>query len=134
MLSPEVSWAINSIAGFRTIWDPHWGCAVLAGRALLDEKLVESEARPYIQGVIDSIINSHPIGSPLQRISDGSRTKSDVLSILTQGDPKVSQLGHDVIYSAYILSAVAADPQLESGPLWASVVRLLNMIKKSGPG
>jgi hypothetical protein len=134
MLSPEASWAINSISGFRTIWDPHWGCAVLAGRALLEEQLVEPEARPYVQGVIDSIINSHPIGRPSQRISDGPRTKSDVLSILTQDDPKVSQLGHDAIYSAYIFSAMATDPQLESGPMWASAVRLLNMIKNSGPG
>jgi len=134
MAPSEISWAINSISESQTIWEPHWGCAVLAGQALLDEELVEADARPHVQAVVDSIIKDHPTGGTARHIPEESGTREDVLNILGQDTGAVYQLGHDAIYSAYILSTLAAHPGLERGQVWASAARLLDVIRKSGPG
>ena len=134
MTAPQTTWAIDSIAGFQSIWNPHAGCAVLAGQALLEEQLIAPEARPYVQSLVDAIMRDNPL---LHSASSGSTTfasREDFLTVLAQDAPAICELGHDWIFSSYVLAATSTHPDLDEASIWNSMNRLVSAIRSADPG
>ena len=87
-------------------WGAHAGCAVLACVLLIEEDLVEQDARDSVRRVLDSS-GIRPNG----RAGHGAKIgfdefKDRLISQLKVDAHEVKEIGHDVIYSSYVLKAL----------------------------
>lgn len=120
-------------SGGTGIWSAHRGCAGLAGALLIQEQLVQDDARAWIEAHVQSLLG--PGGaepeSPLLRRADFVQRILRELEVEAE-TPKA--IGHDVIYSSYVLRALDAFNIEPWESLLEGLTRLIRMVKVSGPG
>jgi|GEM_PF-5908859 len=118
----------------KSIWDAHQGCAALAGALLVHQALVDSDANGLIETRIRTSLDScrgHPgSGAAITRDSFAQRLLHEV-GIHAQ-EPR--EIGHDVIYPAYVLRALDVFQIDPWDSLLESLISLVRKVKSSGPG
>lgn len=122
----------------KGIWDAHWGCAVIAGALLVAEDLVENDAKPEIEVLLKSIsteqngFEERTVPSS-ETVGIGLFTRQ-LLSELSIRADEAREIGHAVIYSAYVLRALHRFQITPWRSLLAAVVELIRKINAAGPG
>lgn len=120
----------------QNIWDAHRGCAVIAGAMLSSDGLLPTSPQRAVGRFISQCAADFSINAaPLQ----DARLPFDIfaqklLTELAVDAEQPRELGHDVIYCAYVLQALARFDI----PPWPSLLErttsLVRNIKASGPG
>ncbi|MGB8356581.1 MAG: hypothetical protein WCD79_21965 [Chthoniobacteraceae bacterium] len=120
------------------IWEAHWGCAVLAGALLIEENLIDRDATASVTALLDKLMASH---TSFQEEENGNQNllprelfAGKLLAELAPHAKEPAALGHDVIYSAYVLKALERFeiPPWES--LLDAVILHIRQINAAGPG
>ena len=120
------------------IWEAHWGCAVLAGALLIEENLIDGDAAASVTALLDKLMASH---ASFQEEEGGNQNllsrelfAGKLLTELAPHAKEPAALGHDVIYSAYVLKALERFeiPPWES--LLDNLILLIRKIRAAGPG
>ena len=120
------------------IWNAHWGCAVIAGTLLVAENLVEDEAKPEIEALINALSTEQKgfeQSADLKRRSmEKSQFTDQLLAELAikANDPR--EIGHAVIYAAYVLKALDYFSITPWESLLACIVSLVREVNTSGAG
>lgn len=116
------------------IWQAHRGCAALAGVLLLHDDLVAPEARGLIDTHIRTTLHGCDAPDGKEASLQFDRFARYLLDEIALDAREPKELGHDVIYTAYILRALDAF----SIPPWRALLEgvrtLLRAIRASGPG
>jgi hypothetical protein len=118
----------------ESIWEAHRGCAALAGALLIEDKLVDDDAHASIRTRIESILGSpraEPARPPIVRRADFVQR---ILRELETEAEAPKEIGHDVIYSGYVLRALDAFDIDPWESLLEGLTRLIRLVKSSGPG
>lgn len=141
--SPAKTYAVRGLAQIErtakdSIWDAHWGCAVIAGALLIAEDLVEDDAKPVIESLLKSLTASQKsfeaeAGSKRQYLERNQFAETLLGELAIKADDP-REIGHAVIYSAYVLKALDyfGIPPWES--LLARLTGLVRDINTAGPG
>jgi hypothetical protein len=118
----------------RGIWDAHQGCAALAGALLIQQCLVAQNAKGLIEKLARLSIGSFQgDASSTKTIPRGPFAQKLLHEIgIAAQDPK--QLGHDVIYSGYVLRALDVFRIVPMASLLESLISLVRQVKRCGPG
>jgi len=122
----------------KGIWGAHWGCAVIAGALLIDEKLIEGDAKASVTGLLESILKSQADfqeeGSEDRIFLRRELFERKLLAELAIKAEEPKELGHDVIYSAYTLRALDHFKITPWESLLDGVTMLVRKVKAAGPG
>jgi len=122
----------------KGIWGAHWGCAVITGSLLVDEKLIDDEARTLVTGLLKSMVDSEPnsskAGSEDRVFIPRELFAEKLFAELAVGATEPKELGHDVIYSAYVLKALDHFGIMPWESLLDGVTMLVRKIKAASPG
>jgi hypothetical protein len=122
------------ISAKSNIWDAHRGCAAIAGTLLLSQHLVSDDARPAVVANIRFTLEPNhdlpPVGTGIPR----EVFATGILQELANEADTPHEIGHDVIYSAYVLRAIDVFDIEPWDTLLESVITLIRKIKRSGPG
>ena len=128
---------IERTAG-KSIWDAHWGCAVIAGALLMAEDLVEAEATPEIEALLKSISTGqhgfHDQAASLRQPMEITQFTKQLLDELAIRADEAREIGHGVIYSAYVLKALNYFEITPWKSLLVALTGLIRDINASGPG
>jgi hypothetical protein len=120
------------------IWDAHWGCAMIAGALLIEENLVEEEAKPLVRHLLEGILMAKPgfevKGGGVRACLPRDRFGARILSELAPGAAVPTEIGHDVIYSAYAMRALERFRIAPWESLEDRLALLVQKVKASGPG
>ena len=120
------------------IWDAHRGCALIAGALLVDDGLIDDEAKALARRLLDGISGAFPKVS--RKASAGSTLLSrehflaNLVSELAPNARSPKEIGHDIIYSAYVMKALDRFDITPWESLRDQVMLLIRKIKASGPG
>lgn len=122
----------------KGIWEAHWGCAVIAGALLIAEDLVENAAKPEIEALLESIsTGQHGFEDQadlLRQPMDINQFTRQLLGQLAIQADEAREIGHGVIYSAYVLKALDYFEIFPWEPLLARLTGLVCDINTAGPG
>jgi hypothetical protein len=120
------------------IWDAHRGCGLIAGALLVQEDLITDEAKASVRRLLvrtlasqqDSRLESFERRRSLTREQFSTSLRAALLP-----DARVPrEIGHDVIYSAYVMKALDRFGITPWESLLDRVRLLIDKIKASGPG
>ncbi|HEY1789346.1 MAG TPA: hypothetical protein VGJ73_14395 [Verrucomicrobiae bacterium] len=122
----------------KGIWEAHWGCSVIAGALLVEEKLIDNDAKASVASLLNSLLTLHAglseEGIEDQNIVERKPFAEKLLAELAHDAKEPRAIGHDVIYSAYVLKAI----DRFGIPPWESLLdratRLVREVKAAGPG
>ena len=120
------------------LWHAHWGCAVIAGALLIAENLVEAEAKHEIEALLRAISTEQKgfvpeRARPRLAMEKGQFTGQLLAELaINADDPR--EIGHAVIYSAYVLKALDAFGIAPWASLLDRLLGLVRAINASGPG
>jgi hypothetical protein len=94
------------VASTKGIWEAHRGCAVLAGALLIHENLVSNRAKEIILAKIQSLARADEDPPDSAKETPRSLFTDRLLKEvgISAQDPK--EIGHDVIYSVYVLNTL----------------------------
>jgi len=118
----------------KGIWEAHTGCSVLAGALLVSQQLVERDAMLPIESLIR--LKAGADRPPPAKTATLSRTifAEKILRELAPDAQQPKEIGHDVIYSAYVLRALEVF-EIDPWPsLLAGLTTLVRSVRRSGPG
>lgn len=118
----------------KGIWDAHRGCSVIAGTLLLHDKLIDDGAALMIEAQIREVLDfqiEHPNPETGMSLSTFA---SRLLKELGVSAMEPREIGHDVIYSAYVLRALETFEIDPWNSLLDGLVTLVRKVKSSGPG
>jgi hypothetical protein len=128
---------IETSAG-KGIWDAHWGCAVIAGALLVEEDLIGEEAKPMVRDLLGEILKAKPgfegKGDGVRACLPRDRFGARFLSELAPKAAVATEIGHDVIYPAYVMTALARFRIAPWESLADQLALLVQKVKASGPG
>lgn len=116
------------------IWEAHNGCSALAGALLISRGLIGTDAREGVERQIGLILGvDRPLPTRATVIPRAVFAEI-ILKELAPDAKQPKEIGHDVIYTAYVLRAIEVfqiDP-------WPSLLRglttLVRKVRRSGPG
>jgi hypothetical protein len=118
----------------RGIWGAHDGCAVLAGIFLVEDDLIEEDAKNAVMKLLNvSNVSKNQIRNNKKFVSLAD-FRERLTSCLAVDAEEVRELGHDVIYSSYVLKALDSLSISPWESLLEGVVNLVSAIKESTPG
>ncbi len=116
------------------IWGAHNGCAILAGIFLIEENLIEEGAKEAVKQLLNSSrVKRDQQGNERRLISLGD-FRERLISCLALDPEQVKEIGHDVIFSSYVLKALDFLSISPWESLLESMVELIGAIKESTPG
>ena len=120
------------------IWEAHKGCSVIAGALLIEDALIEKGARTLVRSLLEQVLVAGPStdgkGCVVQ---DDLGLESFSTSLAAELRPHARssrEIGHDVIYSAYVVKALERFEITPWDSLRDQVILLIRKIKASGPG
>ena len=116
------------------IWEAHRGCAALAGVLLMHGRHVTGECEPIIKSRVHSLLEDANQQEELGGRVSFDAFKDHVVHELAVFPQEPRELGHDVIYGAYVLRALDVFDIEPPQSLLAAVVGLIRKVKDSGPG
>jgi len=122
----------------KGIWEAHWGCAVIAGALLVEENLIGEDAKASVTTLLKRLITSRA-GFQGEGIEDRNLLQpgqfaEKLLAELAPHAKEPSEIGHDIIYSAYVLKALDRFGITPWESLLDRVTMLVHKVKASGPG
>jgi hypothetical protein len=116
------------------IWDAHFGCAAIAGALLIERNLVFKDAMPALTRSLKRLQIPAGIWDAEQNYFSRIAFQEEVIKELEPQAGESRELGHAVIYSAYVLKAL---DHFEIDP-WESLldwmITLIRKIHSSGQG
>jgi len=92
------------------IWDAHRGCALIAGALLLEDNLLDEGAKALARSLLDGLLGAGP-RAPRKGSTGSPRLEREqfVASLVAELTPNARaprEIGHDIIYSAYVVRAL----------------------------
>lgn len=120
------------------IWDAHQGCAAIAGALLCTEDLVDLNSRSALEHLVRQF-------APLDNISLATAERkrppltfeifaAKLLAEVAVAAEEPKEIGHDVIYAAYVLKALDSFKITPWESLLTHITGLVRKIKAAGPG
>lgn len=116
------------------IWDGHWACAVLALIQLLEENLIPRQLEVSIRKHLDKIVGEHANKNIFREENEYKGFRADILELLIQNSHTCNAIGHDVIYTYYIVDLLSHSDVPATAELFNAMKKLLQDFKASGPG
>jgi len=132
-------YAIGSLAQIEVsartgIWDAHKGCAAIAGALLLAQQLVKKDAAGAVEAQVKLQLGTDLNPAPSKEVISRTVFIKRILAELKVDARQPKGLGHDVIYSAYVLRALEVFEINPWNSLLESLTKLVRDVKRSGPG
>lgn len=116
------------------IWEGHWACSVLALVQLLEENLVPKKLEACIRKNLDKIIDEHANEQLFRENKEYKGFSEGIIKLLVQNSNTCNSIGHDVIYTYYVLDLFSRSDVVATEELFNAMVKLLNGFASSGPG
>jgi hypothetical protein len=120
------------------IWEAHKGCSVVAGALLIEDSLIERDARSLVRALLERMLVAGPSfegrGSEAQGGLGLGPFSTSLVAELRPHARSPREIGHDVIYSAYVVKALDRFGITPWESLRDQVILLIRKIKASGPG
>ncbi|MGG4443103.1 hypothetical protein [Brevibacillus fortis] len=116
------------------IWEGHWACAVIALTTLLEEKLVPAKVDNLIHENLVKIVEEHANEQLYRANKVYEDFPAQMMRLLIQKNHTCHALGHDVIYSFYLLSMLSRSDIPATAELFDAMGKIVNGFAASGPG
>lgn len=117
------------------IWNAHRGCAALAGALLLTQDRVDVAATDGVLAAIRAQLIEDDVSAPNSHVEISLEEFVPTLAkALAVDAERPRELGHDVIYSAYVLRAMEVFQIVPWCGLLDAMIALIGAIKWAGPG
>ena len=129
-------WACQKMieSSHANIWDGHWACAVLALIQLMEENLIPRQLDASIHKNLDKIVEEHANDQLFLGGKKYEGFRADIVKLLVQNSNTCNAIGHDVIYTYYILELLSHSDIHPTAELYNAMERLLQGFRASGPG
>lgn len=116
------------------IWDGHWACAVLALTNLLEEKLVPVNVEKLILKNLSKTVEEHANEREYRENIECTGFTEQLLGLLSDYRHSCHALGHDVIYTSYLVQMLSRSQITATAELFDSMKRIISEFIASGPG
>lgn len=129
-------WACQKMieASQTNIWEGHWACAVLALIHILEDDLTPRELETLIRQNLDKTVEEHANVELYREDKEYAGFFNGLMEQLIQNGNSCNALGHDVIYSYYILDLLADSDISANAELFNAMITLLKGFADTGPG
>ncbi|MFF0830523.1 hypothetical protein ACFYU8_26685 [Brevibacillus sp. NPDC003359] len=116
------------------IWEGHWACAVIALTTLLEERLVPVLLEDSIRKNLDKIVEEHANEEQYRVNKEYEDFPAQMTRLLVQKNQACHALGHDVIYTFYLLSMLSRSAIPATTELFDAMGKIVRGFAASGPG
>ncbi|KRE31631.1 hypothetical protein [Paenibacillus sp. Soil522] len=116
------------------IWEGHWACAVLALINLLEEKLVPASLEDLIHENLAKTVDEHANEQQYRVNKEYEGFTDQIMRLLVQNHDTCHALGHDVIYTFYLLNMLSRSDIPATAELFDALEKIVNDFASSGPG
>ncbi|MGG4452020.1 hypothetical protein [Brevibacillus porteri] len=116
------------------VWEGHWACAVIALTELLEEKLVPAKLEDLIHNNLDKIVEEHANEQQYRANKQYEGFPAQMMRLLVQKNHTYHALGHDVIYTFYLLSMLSRSAIPATPELFDAMGKMIRGFVASGPG
>ncbi|MED1783555.1 hypothetical protein P4V43_17190 [Brevibacillus fortis] len=116
------------------IWEGHWACAVIALTKLLEEKLVPVLLEDSIRKNLAKIVDEHANEEQYRVNKEYEDFSAQMTRLLVQNNHACHALGHDVIYTFYLLSMLSRSDIPATAELFDAMGKIVRGFAASGPG
>lgn len=129
-------WACQKMieASQSNIWDGHWACAVLALIKLLEEKLVPPSLEAWIRKNLDKTVDEHANEQQYRSNKEYEDFSAQMMRLLVQNSHTCHALGHDVIYTFYMLNMLSDSDIPATAEWFEAMEKIVKDFAESGPG
>ncbi|MFM1655157.1 hypothetical protein ACI7RC_24145 [Brevibacillus sp. B_LB10_24] len=116
------------------IWEGHWTCAVIALTKLLEEKLVPVSLEDLIRKNLVKTVDEHANEQQYRINKEYEGFPAQLMKLLVQNHHTCHALGHDVIYTFYLLSTLSRSDIPATVELFDAMEKIVRGFAASGPG
>ncbi|WP_261376040.1 hypothetical protein [Brevibacillus brevis] len=116
------------------VWEGHWACAVIALTELLEEKLVPAKLEDLIHNNLVKIVEEHANEQQYRANKEYEGFPAQMMRLLVQKNHTCHALGHDVIYTFYLLSMLSRSAIPATAELFDAMGKMVGSFEASGPG
>ncbi|QYR21298.1 hypothetical protein KZ483_27060 [Paenibacillus sp. sptzw28] len=116
------------------MWEGHWACAVIALTNLLEEKLAPPLMEDLIRKNLEKIVDEHANEQQYRVSKEYDGFAAQMMRLLVQNHHTCHALGHDVIYTYYLLSTLLRSIIPASVELFDAMEKIVRSFASSGPG
>ena len=116
------------------IWEAHLGCGALAGAFLIHEKFVQGPSVEAIMSRAQAQVAGATSGPRDTTSISLSRFTQAIVQEISVNAEVPKEIGHDVIYAAYVLQALHTFDIAPWSSLLDALTTQIRRIKESGPG
>ncbi|MFS0916730.1 hypothetical protein [Brevibacillus sp. 179-C 1.1 NHS] len=116
------------------IWEGHWACAVIALTNLLEEKLVPAKLEDLIHKNLVKIVEEHANEQQYRINKEYEDFPAQMIRLLVQNNHACHALGHDLIYTFYLLSMLSRSDIPATAELFDAMGKIIRSFAASGPG
>lgn len=116
------------------MWEGHWACAVIALAELLEEKLVPAELEDLIRKNLVKTVEEHANEQQYRVNKEYEDFPAQMMRLLVQKNHTCHALGHDVIYTFYLLSMLSRSDIPATAELFDAMGKINSGFAASGPG
>lgn len=129
-------WACQKIieSSNSNMWDGHWACAVLALTNLLEEKLVPASVEALIHENLVKTVEEHANERQYQVNKEYAGVIDQMMGLLAQNHHSCHALGHDVIYTFYLINMLSRSNIPATAELFDAMKKIVEDFSASGPG
>ncbi|MEK8126737.1 hypothetical protein WMW72_02315 [Paenibacillus filicis] len=116
------------------VWDGHWACAVLALTNLLEEKLVPDSMQALMKKNLDKTLEEHANDQKYRIKKEYVGITDSMIELLSQNQRSCHALGHDVIYTFYLIHMLSRSNIPATAELFDAMKKIVKDFSASGPG
>jgi hypothetical protein len=116
------------------MWEGHWACAVIAMTELLEEKLVPACLEDLIRKNLVKTVEEHANEQQYRVNKEYKDFSAQMIRLLVQKYHTCHALGHDVIYTFYLLSMLSRSDIPATVELFDAMGKIVSNFAASGPG
>ncbi|CAI8940187.1 hypothetical protein EMIT07CA2_40578 [Brevibacillus sp. IT-7CA2] len=116
------------------MWGGHWACAVIALTELLEEKIVPAKLEDLIRKNLDKVVEEHANEQQYRANTEYEEFPAQMMRLLVQKSHTCHALGHDVIYTFYLLSMLSRSHIPATAELFDAMGKMVSSFAASGPG
>ncbi|UED76216.1 hypothetical protein [Brevibacillus sp. DP1.3A] len=129
-------WACQKMieSSHSNMWEGHWACAVIALTELLEEKLVPAKLEDLIRKNLDKVVEEHANEQQYRANTEYEDFPAQMMKLLVQKSHTCHALGHDAIYTFYLLSMLSRSHIPATAELFDAMGKMVSSFAASGPG
>ncbi|KQL47184.1 hypothetical protein AN963_12205 [Brevibacillus choshinensis] len=116
------------------MWEGHLACAVIALTQLLEEKLVPALLEDLIRKNLVKIVDEHANEQQYRVNKEYEGFTAQMMRLLVQDNHSCHALGHDVIYTFFLLSTLSRSDIPATAELFDAIGKIVRSFAESGPG